>query len=147
LPTIVPAAEAASGPGKPKEKKGKKQTTLTGQIAPEKKKKKKDAPSVQKPETKILVNTEDPAFTPADEDGDKRSGGRKLDPLLLKISKPCLDADGKKLVRCLASTGCRTTWVWPRAKDRILNPVGNLLYFTLIYTGKSGQIGRCHDPL
>jgi hypothetical protein len=73
----------------------------------------------KKPETKILVNTEDPVFTPADEDGDERLGGRKLDPLLLKISKPCLNTDGKKLVCCLASAGCWTTWVWPRAKDRI----------------------------
>ncbi|KAJ6523656.1 hypothetical protein DFH09DRAFT_1250899 [Mycena vulgaris] len=87
------------------------------------KKKKKGAakPSAKKPDTKLLTGTDDPAHDSVDELDDDRVGSRKLDPLLLKISKPIWAANGEnEMVWCAASAGCKTLWAWPRAKGRIL---------------------------
>jgi hypothetical protein len=102
----------------------------------EKKQKKKkgpdERPSVKKPDTKKLVDTSDPSFDSASEGEDDRTGGRKIDPLLLKISKPCLNSDGKKISRCAGSAGCKTTWTWPRNKARILKHAMNCGYLAAI---------------
>ncbi|KAJ7513225.1 ribonuclease H-like domain-containing protein [Mycena galericulata] len=126
LPEVPPEAPPAAAVPPKQNKKAKavgKQTTLTGGTVKEKKKKKKDdvPPCGDKPDTKCLADTSDPDLGTASESEDERTGGRKLDPLLLKISKPYYrKSDGKKAVRCLASAGCKTTWSWPRAKGRIL---------------------------
>ncbi|KAJ7231087.1 hypothetical protein C8J57DRAFT_1196745 [Mycena rebaudengoi] len=117
----------------PKPKKGM-QTTLGGGIAVVKQKKPKkkktlkaenpdDQPAASKPDTKILADTSDPRYDCASEAEDDRTGGQKMSPLLLRISVACRPVgkpEEKKLVRCLASAGCRMTWAWPRSKKRIL---------------------------
>ncbi|KAJ7919973.1 hypothetical protein B0H13DRAFT_2319895 [Mycena leptocephala] len=94
----LPLLDAAPS-GKPKKSSSGKQSTLTGDFMKEKKQKKKkgpdERPSVKKPDTKKLVDTSDPSFDSASEGEDDRTGGRKIDPLLLKISKPCSIATGK----------------------------------------------------
>ncbi|KAJ7933219.1 hypothetical protein B0H13DRAFT_2262883 [Mycena leptocephala] len=77
-------------------------------------------PSVKKPDTKSGVDTSDPSRDPVSEDEDERNGGRRMDPLLLEVSKAWKTSDGDKKVRCLASAGCDKTWNWPRSKQRIL---------------------------
>ncbi|KAJ6618415.1 hypothetical protein B0H10DRAFT_2217720 [Mycena sp. CBHHK59/15] len=79
-----------------------------------------DEPSVKKPDTKSNVDTSDPSRDPASEDEDDRTGGRKIDPLLLEVSKAWKTSDGDRKVRCLASAGCNTTWKWPRSRQRVL---------------------------
>ena len=76
----------------------------------------------KKPETKALHNTDDSDYITDDESDDGRKGGKKIFPLLLRISTPChaIADPQKKIVRCIASKGCRTTWGWPRDKTRIL---------------------------
>ncbi|KAJ7930829.1 hypothetical protein B0H13DRAFT_2651749 [Mycena leptocephala] len=90
---LLPISEVPSGQTvKPI---GGKQATLTGGMVPSKKKPKKKAsgtvadaePSVKKPDAKSNVDTSDPSRDPANEDEDGRKGGRKMDPLLLEISK------------------------------------------------------------
>ncbi|KAJ7079037.1 hypothetical protein C8R43DRAFT_1092890 [Mycena crocata] len=137
-PAVAPSGKSNGG------KNTDRQTTLTGKnVTSEKQKRKKakdtSVPEVKKPDTKILVGTDDPAYPPADEDTDDRSGGRKLDPLLLRISKPCYDTDKKKIVRCLASAGCHKTWAWPRGKERILKHAMSCAYLAAIDGGSMVQ--------
>lgn len=114
---------------------------LAKETAKEKKQKKKkknadDPPTVKKPDTKHLADTTDTSLgAVSDEDGDDRSGGGKLLPLLLEISKPFRTADGKKKVRCLASAGCHATWSWPRSKDRILKHAMSCSYLAALDGG------------
>ncbi|KAJ7784003.1 hypothetical protein DFH07DRAFT_997515, partial [Mycena maculata] len=117
LPSLTPAAAVpATNPAKGC-KIGGKQTTLTGATIKENKNKKD--PSGAKPATKQHVDVSDPSLEDASESEDERTGGRKMDPLLIQISKPYRNSEGKKGARCLASAGCKTTWAWPRAKGRI----------------------------
>ncbi|KAJ7237403.1 hypothetical protein C8J57DRAFT_1568538 [Mycena rebaudengoi] len=132
--TLVPVATGK--PTKPAKKGiGGKQTTLTGVTVKEKKKKKGDPPPVKKPDTKILIDTSDPAYTSESESEDERTGGRKLLPLLRSISRPCKGTDGKKIVRCLASAGCKMTWAWPRSKSRILKHAMSCAYLAAVDGG------------
>ncbi|KAK6987977.1 ribonuclease H-like domain-containing protein [Favolaschia claudopus] len=118
IPTTAPLATAKPRDGQ--------QTTLTGTVVPGKQKKSKKGansdpkPTGKKPETKLGGNGSDPLYVDIPEEDDDRTGGRKIDPLLLKISKLWKDEDEKIHVRCLASAGCRTTWAYPRNKQRIL---------------------------
>jgi hypothetical protein len=76
----------------------------------------------KKPDTKALHDTEDSDYITDGESDDGRKGGKKIFPLLLRISKPCyaIVDPQKKMVRCIASKGCRTTWGWPHDKMQIL---------------------------
>ncbi|KAI9432864.1 hypothetical protein F5148DRAFT_1278703 [Russula earlei] len=96
------------------------QTTLNGSaVATFHKSIRKDP---KKPDTKALHDTEDSDYITDDESDDGRKGGKKIFPLLLRISRPChaITDPQKKMARCIASKGCRTTWGWPRDKTRIL---------------------------
>ncbi|KAJ7712808.1 ribonuclease H-like domain-containing protein [Mycena metata] len=125
----LPVANAVAAPDPPNAKNTKKiggqQMTLTGAVAKQGKKK---GPEGEKPDTKNLVDSSDPALGEASEDEDERTGGRKMDSLLSQVSKPWRDASGKKKVRCLGSAGCKTTWNWPRAKARIFKHVMTCAY-------------------
>lgn len=62
----------------------------------------------------------DSRYISSDESDDNRRSGAKMLPLLKLISKPCRQ-NGIKLVRCIASKLCGTTWAWKRNKQRILS--------------------------
>ncbi|KAI9511692.1 hypothetical protein F5148DRAFT_974765, partial [Russula earlei] len=96
------------------------QTTLNGSAAATFHKSIRKDP--KKPDTKALHDTEDSDYITDDESDDGRKGGKKIFPLLLRISRPChaITDPQKKMARCIASKGCRTTWGWPRDKTRIL---------------------------
>ncbi|KAI9449559.1 hypothetical protein F5148DRAFT_1247127 [Russula earlei] len=72
----------------------------------------------KKPDTKALHDTEDSDYITDDESDDGCKGGKKIFPLLLRISRPChaIADPQKKMARCIASKGCRTTWGWPHDK-------------------------------
>jgi hypothetical protein len=86
----------------------------------------------KKTDTKTLPDYDDPDYPSTDESDDNRQGGIRMHGLLLEISKPyrTVDKDGnpKKRVRCLASKGCRTTWKWPRARQRIFKHAKDCAY-------------------
>ena len=88
-----------------------------------KKKTKKAHVTSKKLDTKVLSSMHDDNYASSDEASDSRDGGRKTLPLLLKVSKHCRTAEGKKLVRCIGSAGCGKTWIRPRDKTRILKHV------------------------
>ena len=76
-------------------------------------------------DTKVLDDFHDSDYPTSDEPADDRGGGGKTHPLLFEISKIYRGKNPKngkdvKRVRCLGSKGCKTTWVLPRAKARIL---------------------------
>ncbi|KAG6874765.1 hypothetical protein C0992_006641, partial [Termitomyces sp. T32_za158] len=91
----------------------------------------------KKPETKVLNSQEDPNYIDTDESDDERKGGRKIFPLLKKITRPChaVNDQTKKIVRCVASKGCRTSWGWPRDKTRILKHAMSCGYLANIAGG------------
>jgi hypothetical protein len=62
----------------------------------------------KKPDTKALHDTKDSDYITDGESDDGRKGGKKIFPLLLRISKPCyaIVDPQKKMVRCIASKGC-----------------------------------------
>ncbi|KAI9432159.1 hypothetical protein F5148DRAFT_1270460 [Russula earlei] len=76
----------------------------------------------KKPDTKALHDTEDSDYITDDESDNGCKGGKKIFPLLLRISRPChaIADPQKKMAWCIASKGCRTTWGWPHDKMRIL---------------------------
>jgi hypothetical protein len=96
-----------------------------------------ERPTIKKPDTKVLADTADDAYETDEESDDGRRGGRKLFPLLLRITKPCHDVRdrSKKLVRCVASKGCRSTWGWPRDKTRILKHAAECGYLAQMEGG------------
>lgn len=75
----------------------------------------------KKAQSHILLSFEDTRYPSEIESGDERSGGVRLLPLLLKMSKPYRTSEGKKRVRCIASSHCNTTWAWPRSRQRLLD--------------------------
>ncbi|KAJ7450604.1 ribonuclease H-like domain-containing protein [Mycena latifolia] len=145
LPTLLPVIAAAAKapvptkkvPAKPSTNAGK-QIMLTGEPLKKKKKKTKDQESAaKKPDNKSLPDTSDLSVgDESDEEEDERSGGRKLNSILLKVSKPFRDRnDGKKGVRCLASAGCKQKWAWPRSKQRILKHASGCSWLANINNG------------
>jgi len=68
----------------------------------------------KKPKTKALHNTDDSNYITDDESDDGHKGGKKIFPLF-RISMPChaIADPQKKIVQCIASKGCHTTWGWP----------------------------------
>jgi hypothetical protein len=89
---------------------------------------------VKKLDTKVLEGTSDPLYSTDEESDDGRKGGRKMHPLLPKISKPChqVGTTGPKIARCIGSKGCRTTWGWPRDKTHILKHAAGCGYLAKI---------------
>lgn len=75
-------------------------------------------PKGKKAQSHVLLSFEDTCYPSDTESDDERTGGGKMLPLLLMISKPC---QVPKKVWCIASSYCNTTWVWPRARQRILD--------------------------
>lgn len=98
-------------------------------IASKKKTARGEQQASKRSDVKVLESFEDERYSDVDEETDMRSGGGKVDPALLKVSKPCFDRsrDSRdpeaKRVRCLGSRGCNTTWNWPRARARVLGHV------------------------
>ncbi|KAG6376570.1 hypothetical protein JVT61DRAFT_1548 [Boletus reticuloceps] len=94
--------------------------------------KKRSKPPCDKPATKTLTTFDDSDYDESGESDDNRTGGARTLPLLYKVSKPCrphqptksqIDpktGNAKKMVRCLASGGCGSAWVWPRIRNHIL---------------------------
>jgi hypothetical protein len=72
----------------------------------------------KKPDTKALHDTEDSDYITGNESDDGCKGGKKIFPLLPRISRPChaIANPQKKMVRCIASKGCQMTWGWPHDK-------------------------------
>lgn len=87
-------------------------------------------------DSKILSDFEDPNYTESDESEDNRRSGLKMHPLLLQISKPCRkrnesatgSSESKKYVRCIGSKWCGKFWVWKRNKQRILDHANKCRY-------------------
>ncbi|KAJ7756407.1 hypothetical protein DFH07DRAFT_773121 [Mycena maculata] len=149
LPSLPPAAAVpATNPAKGRKISGK-QTTLTGVTIKENKNKKD--PSGAKPATKQHVDVSDPSLDDASESEDERTGGRKMDPLLIQISKPYRNSEGKKGAHCLASAGCKTTWAWPQLVKAVImglakkNP--ELLDSLNNQFGLSSTSKRSHDAV
>ncbi|KAF8902221.1 ribonuclease H-like domain-containing protein, partial [Gymnopilus junonius] len=126
------AGKGASGSAKGKASTGGHQTKLFESSSSSSKLKTK--PGIGgKLETKALASTEDDEFSSSEESGDERQGGRKMLPLLKKISIPChRKGETKKIVRCAGSKGCRTTWGWPRDRTRILSHAAQCGYLAAL---------------
>ncbi|RDB30113.1 hypothetical protein Hypma_013941 [Hypsizygus marmoreus] len=118
IPHTMTGAKLSTASRKPKGKE--KATRKTKPAAPSK-----------KSDTKTLSESQldtDADFSDIEEvEIDHKSGARTL-PLLLQVSVPCYSrnlADGdsrkdKKVLHCLASTGCHTSWGWPQNRQCIL---------------------------
>jgi hypothetical protein len=94
--------------------------------------------SVKKPDTKILTSTDDENFVNVPEVKDSRNGGKKIKPILLKTSRVChrkSEENGKKIVRCIASAGCHTTWYYLRDQNRVLRHVMGCGYVAMMNGG------------
>ncbi|KAI0725715.1 hypothetical protein C8Q72DRAFT_785068, partial [Fomitopsis betulina] len=77
---------------------------------------------VKRVDTQILSSFEDAKYLSSEEDVDKRTGGARMTPILLKVSKPVREAKRwKKRVHCIASARCGQTWTWPRNRQCILS--------------------------
>lgn len=78
----------------------------------------------KKPDTKLLSSSDDPSYVDLPECDDNRSGGQKITPILLEVSRRCHKVDDSKkkpMFRCLASAGCNGTWSGKnRDKSRVL---------------------------
>lgn len=121
-PSKTALPKKASGMAKPKELVQKThQTTIDG-LPVASSSQDSVRKTHKKPKTKALHNTDDSDYITDDESDDGCKGGKKIFPLLLRISTPChaITDPQKKIVRCIASKGCCTTWGWPRDKMRIL---------------------------
>ncbi|KAI9439376.1 hypothetical protein F5148DRAFT_1352747 [Russula earlei] len=83
-----------------------KNTTLDGSAAATFHKSVRKDP--KKPDTKALHDTEDSDYITDDESDNGRKGGKKILPLLLRISRPChaIADPQKKMAQCIASKGC-----------------------------------------
>jgi len=95
----------ASGSGKAKTSMGGHQTKATKLFESSKS---SSGPSGfgKKLETKALKGAEDDEYLSEEESDDKRKGGRRILPLLKKVSKPChRKGETKKIVHCIASKG------------------------------------------
>jgi len=114
VPNTAKSESASSGPGP-----GRSKSSST---------------AVKKLDTKVLEGTCDPLYSTDEESDDGRKGGRKMHPLLPKISKPCHKAGttGPKIACCIGSKGCGTTWGWPRDKTRILKHAAGCGYLAKI---------------
>ena len=95
---------------------------------------------VKRVDTQILSSFEDTKYLSSEEDVDKRTGGARMTPILLKVSKPVREAKrcekrdeqtgntvtiiektGKKRVHCITSARCGRTWNWPCNRLHILS--------------------------
>lgn len=74
-----------------------------------------------------MSTTDDPRYEDLDERDDNRTGGVKISPILLKVSRRCYRVDDPKqkvMFRCVASAGCNGHWAGPnRDKARVLKHV------------------------
>jgi len=61
-------------------------------------------------------------------------GGKKIFLLLLRISMPChaIADPQKKIVWCITSKGCCTTWGWPCDKTQILKYAMHCRYLAIV---------------
>jgi hypothetical protein len=96
----------------------------------------------KKPETKALHDTDDSDYITNDKSDDGHKGGKKIFLLLLRISMPChaITDPQKKIVRCIASKGCCTTWGWPCDKMRILKHAMHCRYLAKMEGGELVQL-------
>ena len=61
-----------------------------------------------------------------------------MNPILTKTFRVCYrkdDDNGKKIVRCIASAGCHTTWHYPRVQNRVLRHVMGCGYVAMMTRG------------
>ena len=99
---------------------------------------KKALKNVKKPDTKVLASTDDENYVDIPEVKDSRHGGKKMSPVLVKAMRVCHrkdETDGKKIVRCIGSAGCHTTWCYPRDQARVLKHVMGCGYVAMLKGG------------